>query len=72
MADYHVGSHTHALSLLLSGVTRSGKTPVPTCTEFQGSPVELAVECMCFIAKCAKGIPGVSFVGHGNNRLLQI
>ena len=28
VADYHVGSHTHALRFLLSGVARSGKTPV--------------------------------------------
>ena len=28
VADYHVGSHTHALHVLLSGVARSGKTQV--------------------------------------------
>ena len=28
VADYHVGSHTHALHFLLSGVARSGKASV--------------------------------------------
>jgi len=28
VADYHEGSHTHALHFLLSGDARCGKTPV--------------------------------------------
>jgi len=31
--DYHVGSHTHALCSLLSGVAKSGKTPVTATTK---------------------------------------
>ena len=44
MADYHIGSHTHALCFLLSGVARSGKTPVAS----YGTRRIVAIYCLEF------------------------